>query len=242
MLQQSYNKYIKYKTEYLNLKKEINDLENKLMIGGKKISKWDKKERAREKELDGMKNTKSFVSVTKLSNKNKEYLIHDNGDRPFKVIVSKDAIDVYECTKDKEQDKIIYKKIILHITNFLGYFNGFDASPHKLHGNSILVRVNDKKYIYIGSEIYSFNVNEVITDYISYMGNSDVPYPVAYSEKYVYFLLDKQMILREEFEIPVSIANAGKLYGEFYGHIGPKNHSHKKIKMEDVKILCQRKY
>ncbi len=121
----------------------------------------------------------------------------------------------------------------------MGFWSGFDASPYKSHGNSILIKISDKKYIYVGQIIYSFNTDQAITDYISYMGNSDVPYPVAYSDDYVYFFLDKKIVPIAELETPITVAKAGDLYGEFYGFIGSKKNKLTKIDMKNVKLIHQ---
>jgi len=56
-------------------------------------------------------------------------------------------------------------------------------------GNSILLKLKDDRYVFIGERIYEFSTSEPITTYYSLVGNSDVPYPVALSDNYVYFML-----------------------------------------------------
>ena len=121
----------------------------------------------------------------------------------------------------------------------MGYWYGFDTVPGPLHGNSILVKIMNKRYVYIGSEIYQFDTNEEILDYVSPVGNNDVPYPIAFGEKNVYFMLDKRFIAKNELETPITIAKSEDIYGEFYGHIGSKNKVHNKQKMLNVKMLVE---
>jgi hypothetical protein len=117
------------------------------------------------------KSKKSTKSTKKISKKGiKSYKTHDNGGRPFEVVVYPSKIEVFRLS-EKENKKIFtsnYKKI------FLG---------DKPKGNSILILNNYGKYTYIGTEIYSFRTRdgEKIKQYYSPVGNSDVPYP--YSEK-----------------------------------------------------------
>lgn len=213
------------------------------------VGSWKYALEKRKEELDDMENTNSFVLKKNISPK--IFLIHDNGSRPFQVIINEHTIDIYKGGYKKstadvntseddddnndeyDEDIIVYDERILRITNFIGYFYGFDTSPFEMHNNSVLVKITNKKYIYIGSEIYSFYTDEIITDYISYMGNNNVPYPVAYSENYVFFMADRKIISRNELKTQVTVANADDLYCEFYGH---KN----QIDMKKVKIIQER--
>ncbi len=43
----------------------------------------------------------------------------------------------------------------------------------------------------LGSSIYQFETTEEILDFISPIGNNDVPYPVAYSENFIYFFIEE---------------------------------------------------
>lgn len=228
-----YYKYLKYKTKYSELNDNLNGIKQ---IGGKitKMSKWDLLKKKREKELSTMKSTRSYLNKNNLTYVSKEYYIHDNGGRPFKVAINKENINIYIYDTSNPE---IYKKKILSIKNFIGYWYGFDASPSPQHGNSILVKINNKKYIYIGSEIYQFNTKEEIIDYISPIGNSDVPYPVAFGKENVYFMLDRVYIMNNELETPITVAKSPYIYGEFYGHIGSKKGAHKKYNMLNTKIL-----
>ena len=54
-----------------------------------------------------MKSTNSYTPITKLSEKRKEYYIHNNGDRPYKVAINEKNIDIYVYA---EADPEKYKK------------------------------------------------------------------------------------------------------------------------------------
>lgn len=109
-----------------------------------------------------------------------------------------------------------------------------------MHGNSILIQISDHKYIYVGNIIYEFATDEKIIDYVSPVGNSDVPYPVAIGSDNVYFMLDKQFIKSQDLETPITVANAENLYSEFYGHIGSKKGKYNKYDFKDVKLKQDR--
>lgn len=55
-----------------------------------------------------MSNSKTFIPISKFTKKDKEYIIHDNGSRPFKVVVNKiDGIRLFsqkktECITDED--------------------------------------------------------------------------------------------------------------------------------------------
>lgn len=82
----------------------------------------------------------------------------------------------------------------------------------KFIGNSILIQTEKNKYVYIGTEIYSFKTKEDINKYYSPVGNSGVPYPYAVGKTLTYFMLDKETLPNELLELNKDA------YGQFYGH------------------------
>jgi hypothetical protein len=191
------------------------------------------------------------IKKKKLSSKNRVYFIHDNGGRPFKVIANKSGIHIYthqdiDYSKlgENGEPELKYDILVKKITKFTGYWYGFDTSQFSTyHGNSILIQITKKQYIEVGYEIYSFETSEEIIDYISPVGNSDVPYPVAYSENYVYFMLDKKYVPKKQLMIQATPINAEDIYSEYYGHINPENNKKmRKIKFKKVKTIAKRKY
>ena len=64
-------------------------------------------------------------------------------------------------------------------------------------GNSILFEIKEQEYIFVGKTIYYFNTKpnkDKIVKFISNMGPNRVPYPFAYGEKNVYFMLDQKFL------------------------------------------------
>ena len=109
------------------------------------------------------------------------------------------------------------------------------------------MKISDKnpyKYLYIGSEIYSFNTieDDVIIDYFSDIGNNDVPYPYAIGEKYIYFMLERYCVEKFLFTEPEDPEDPGilkeldeiNLYQVYYwGHL-------KEHEMEfDYKLIAE---
>lgn len=77
-------------------------------------------------------------------------------------------------------------------------FIGSD-SEYGFPGNSILIRLTAtrNKYVFIGHDMYEFTAPEPITKYYSIVGNNDVPYPVATSKTYAYFMLEPSVSASE---------------------------------------------
>ena len=159
--------------------------------------------------------TKSKKIIKKLCKGNKKYITHDNGCRPFIVIHKKknNHVNVYS----NEEGYLIAK--YKHASRV---FPGIGRTEYYSfeYGSSVLVNIEGNKYVYIGDSIYEFDTpdNDVIIEYYSLVSNNDVPYPVAVSDNYVYFMLDHVHIKKTEF---INYNNWMDAYSYFYGHIGP---------------------
>jgi hypothetical protein len=62
-------------------------------------------------------------------------------------------------------------------------------------GNSLLLQNRDGKYVYIGYLIFEFTPLTDIVEFVSPVGNNDVPYSYAIDEKGNYYLLIEGVIL-----------------------------------------------
>jgi hypothetical protein len=124
---------------------------------------------------------------------------HQNGGRPFMVIINKNNkhIEVYKISKDyKSYDKKVfnthYQKLFLGSDpkNYSYVIGGPNYSKKK-DGNSILLKISDYVYVFIGTIIYTFKTQEdEILKYFSLVGNNDVPYPYAVSKTKTYLMLN----------------------------------------------------
>lgn len=117
------------------------------------------------------------------------YLIHDNGARPFQVNISTNQ-KLIEICAEKRKYSGKYDRLLKRITNFQKLFVGHDFSFPEFAGNSLLVQITNHDYIFIGWEVYSFNTTDVIREYYSPVGNSDVPYPYAVGDQYIYLMIE----------------------------------------------------
>ena len=138
--------------------------------------------------------------------KEKSYFIHDNYSMPFKVTINKNEIRVYKYYDCNEK----YNILVHTINNYLNVFIG-TAAKKKFKGNTILVQIDTNSYIYIGGMIYSFEIDDQIIEYISPIGNNDVPYPYAIGTKYTYLML-------EQFYVPNNKLNVEDPYQQYYAH------------------------
>jgi hypothetical protein len=120
-------------------------------------------------------------------NNYQEYYTHSNYDHPYKVIINnKNLVRVFKS------DNCILNVFPLQI--FIGKSDQFD-------GNTILLKMNDTTYIYIGCKIMSFTTDYQIISYHSPIGNNDVPYPYAIDSQNNYYLMIENIILKNSNEL-----------------------------------------
>lgn len=165
------------------------------------------------------------------------YFIHDNGGRPFKVIIDGSKVSIFKGSDDinyeeidDTEDNTEYTKLIgtyypqnIFIGKSSGKCNSCDHTPRQARqfvGNSILLQINSKKYIHIGMEIFEFEMKDDIEAYYSPVGRNDVPYPLVLGKENVYFLLDKKYVPRTLFPENQVWEDA---YAPYYGTFTPEN-------------------
>ena len=119
------------------------------------------------------------------------YYTHDNGGRPFKVILEEALVKVqkleqdnYEAYKEYQPEKVFIGKSPENPMTISsgGYGPGFD-------GNSFLLQQEPLKYLFIGSVLLTFTTVSKIVSFVSPVGNNDVPYPYAVDEEGRIYLL-----------------------------------------------------
>lgn len=173
--------------------------------------------------------------------KGKAYETHDNYGRPFFVIDSGKKIDVFrQIYNENSKNYEVTKKVFS--TSYVKLFVGKNplnkpGYPNKSYtGNSLLAQVNKHTYIFIGHEICEFTTkeNDSIVQFVSPVGNNDVPYPYAIGETHTYFFLENKVV-------PNSVLDFKRdVYGQLYGHIENKN-VEEAAKSMKKKVLVKRK-
>tara|TARA_Y100000741_G_scaffold99113_1_gene73562 strand:- start:160 stop:939 length:780 start_codon:yes stop_codon:yes gene_type:complete len=141
----------------------------------------------------------------------KTYYTHDNGARPFKVIIDDKNVYIYKYKKyDEDTNTFLYseKSIKYEKKNYFKCMNIFigkspknkktifsTAYGSKFTGNSILLQITKNKYIFIGHIIFSFTSKSEIKKFVSPVGNNDVPYPYAIDIDGRYYLIIENVII-----------------------------------------------
>lgn len=126
------------------------------------------------------------------------YYTHDNGGRPYMVVVTSDDVHVYDnLTRnllyvfDKPEKVFVGESPETRMTLFShGYGPEFD-------GNSILVHIKNCEYAYIGRMFHFFETDSPIIRYVSEVGNNDVPYPYAVDKKGSFYLMVEDIVLNK---------------------------------------------
>jgi hypothetical protein len=149
------------------------------------------------------------------------YEVHDNYARPFKVVIEKTKVTVFDMRKAEgaKAEVKTYKPIKVFVGRSTGRMSMSDHTPaqaKQFDGNSILLQLSPKKFAYIGHEIYEFVTSDEPVAYYSLIGNNDVPYPVLLGTKEVYFMLEHVHVRREDF--PAGFMNWENAYWNFYMH------------------------
>jgi len=152
--------------------------------------------------------------------KHKKYLIHDNGGIPFTCYVSPNVVLIYLTEINDKLKKPTIGELIFVFSKYKNIFIGRNKQNKLLHfgkkisnldsecktayldilskkfeeGNSILIEIDTNKYVFVSSVIQTFKTKEKIINYFSPIGNNDVPYVYALSDKYTYLLSEMSCI------------------------------------------------
>lgn len=123
----------------------------------------------------------------------KIYNIRSNRGVIFKVFRKDNKLSIVRYNLEKNQyDKIIkkiqFEKIFVGESSGMTKISGHNRESSKLFkGNTLLLLVKNKTYVYIGEEIVEFKIKDTITNYYSPLGNGDIPDPKAIGTQNVYF-------------------------------------------------------
>ena len=78
------------------------------------------------------------------------------------------------------------------------YLDVFGPDKDNKDGN-FLFKIEDKKFVHVGENVFSYETNDEFVDYFSEYGNNDVKYPVAYGKENIYFMLHRKYIPVQEY-------------------------------------------
>ena len=151
--------------------------------------------------------------------KGKVYYIHANGGRPFKVIITKDEVYVYE---EKEIGEYSFYKKYSPDKVYIGKSKKGDHRPSEskmFDGNTILLQFGKNKFISIQGKIVQFSLpaGDKPIKYYSLVGHSDVPYPVLEGKNNIYFLeYSSNFTYLPKSLFPKNIKNFENAYDYYY--------------------------
>ncbi|AYV83250.1 MAG: hypothetical protein Hyperionvirus5_56 [Hyperionvirus sp.] len=157
------------------------------------------------------------------------YFIHDNGGLPFKVIINNNTVLIHKMKNYNEAiSEYIYEATPFLTFNPKTIFIGHSPSTKMtifsgghgpdFDGNSILLHMEDLNYIYIGESIFSFNSYAQITNYVSPVGNNDVPYPYAIDCSANIYLLIENVVLKHNPKRETQIQKYDDPYSYYYDY------------------------
>jgi hypothetical protein len=137
------------------------------------------------------------------------YLIHDNGGRPFKVeVLSPTEVQVFQLDIEGGHDEDDhYTSMIHHFTDLrrvmigesplipMTEFSGAHGPEFK--GNTILLEKSDGSYVLISDSIIHFTTLSKIVQFVSPVGNNNVPYPYALDKSDKFYIFTENAILEQ---------------------------------------------
>lgn len=170
-----------------------------------------------------------------MERKSINFLTHNNGARPYLVKIKqnrnrrekKGTCLIYKKPKSKgeysdfdfgmndidrngnEVDNLLNYMEHIKTYNFIEWFDGDDS---EYLGNSILLNLNNTRYVFIGDRFFEFESYGKIVKFSSMVGNNDVPYPYAIDDKgYIYLLIENAIVEMDE-----GFENCNDIYWEYY--------------------------
>ena len=177
--------------------------------------------------------TPQTAKSPELPPKTKRYLVHDNHSRPFMIaVLPNKRVKVFRTPtegfgiSENDRGKLwTYTKELVNVkpqqifpgvspkcemTKFSGGYGKGTLN------NSMLLHLKNNEYMFIGSEIYTFKIpdGDKIVRYTSGIGNNDVPYPAAFGNKNIYFLIEYKYVPIDKLLKPLSKEAKMEPYGE----------------------------
>lgn len=158
------------------------------------------------------------------------YVTHDNGGRAFQVTIDGDRrralVEYFRDPSDDENSEnsheqvdhrrrlnVLYRKVWLSHGEYL--YDG-ESPEEENRGACVLLETSHNQYTYIGSTVYTFQTPEPIEKLYAMIGNSDVVYSVARSERFSYDLTDRHQVSNQEMRLATNEREAVNNYWHGY--------------------------
>jgi len=124
------------------------------------------------------------------------YDIHNNFSRPFTAVIKNNHVKIYNNKINSKIYDLQVNKIFVGKSPLIRMTKYSECVGDKYDGNSILLYLGNNTYKYIGECIYTFEALSPIIDYVSPIGNNDVPYPYAIdNNQNIYLMIEKVIML-----------------------------------------------
>ena len=206
----SYNKFEKEYTKIpddYHKQKISKDMINNYYCGSKKILEKDN-------EL--------YPKIKKKHIGDKHYFTHWNGGKPFCIYIKNKEVYIYQVpenvivddsfiSNNENENLWMYVNLVKKF-NFKKVFIGESPKNYtdqKYSGNTILLKIKNKEYIYIDKCIYFLKYENEIIDFVSPIEVSDIPFPYAVDKDYNYLLMNQEVIFKgiKDLQDPVLFYN-----------------------------------
>ena len=159
----------------------------------------------------GIHTWKKLNSTRKAAKKasGKSYKIHNNGYVPFTVVDNKKE----KCaTILKTTDGVKVKEV--KYINFWPSSASSEAFGDWEPGNSVLIQKDKQTYVaVIRQSIVEFQLekDDAVVEYMSPIGNNDVPYPYIIGQSHVYLLTESVIVPKDSLDLTKDV------YEQYYG-------------------------
>lgn len=170
--------------------------------------------------------------------KGQKYETHDNSLRPFLLHVnsSSKTIDIYKRIYPKDFKKpaetVFYKTF-----KFKEIWIGNDPKYPEFKGNSVLIQLPSKEFMFIGHKIFTFSLmpEDSPVRYYSPMGNNDVPYPYLVGKTHTYYMIEDKIVPNDWLDLKRDA------YSQLYAiQLGPKGAVDSVTKKLKTKLIHKR--
>jgi len=144
--------------------------------------------------VSGSSNTRKTAKKTKgtKGTKGKRYEVHNNGARPYTVedFPGKKHVVIYKNDYDDNDVKNQKKVAAFNYVNLWTSNPKSDAFGEWEKGNTVLIQKDASTYMVVWYDLLEFRLDsgDSVEEYMSYIGNNDVPYAWIIGNKRIYFL------------------------------------------------------
>jgi hypothetical protein len=158
--------------------------------GKKSGKKSGKKKLTIRKSRKGVTKTVEKEAKSMGKGKGKIYEIHDNGGRPFRVVVHAGKWVTIQHAVDEGKGEYAPFLTVQADEVMIGKSSPPPNRERSEPGNNMLLALPGGKLMHIGMEVREFSPvpGDRIRKFYSDVGNSDVPYAYAIGDTYIYFL------------------------------------------------------